>query len=137
MSSFDPTRLENEGMRFSSVFQPSKARTINNLQAAIDSFCTARNLTREYVAETLCGMSLANFSKLSHGQQGDFVAFVKEKVPAPIRDEFEDREQADRQHNPMISAAEAMVQAAFTMLRLSGVKPHMAHIEPQRKEGAA
>jgi hypothetical protein len=38
--------VETEGKVLSNRFQPSKARTIANLQAAIESFLAARNLSR-------------------------------------------------------------------------------------------
>jgi hypothetical protein len=136
--------VETEGKVLSNRFQPSKARTIANLQAALESFLAARNLSREYLAENVCGMSLPNFSKVSNGLQGDFVRFVNEKLPADIREDFYDREQEDRQHDPVIAAVETLMQAAFTVLRLASAArglptraDHMARVEPRRKAGAA
>jgi predicted XRE-type DNA-binding protein len=132
--------VEPEGTSRSNAFQPSKGRTIANLQAAIESFLASRKMSQEELAETICGMSRPNFSKVSHGLQGDFLQFVNEKLPASIREDFEQREAKDRNYDPLLSAIEVMVAAAFTALRIAGAKNlpsrahHMAHADLQQPE---
>lgn len=110
-------------------FQLSKTEIVNHLQAAIESFMAARAMSQETLAETLCGMSRPNFSKVSRGEQGDILKFIFETLPGVIREDFLDRVQRARQQpDPVIVAVEQMMQAAFTVLKLSGLPAKADHV---------
>ncbi len=110
--------METEGNALASRFQVSKRDAVRCLQAAIESFLAAKGLSRDQLAEDLCGMSVGNFSKLSNGVQGDIFAFVFDTVPGDIREDFIERVAELQQVDPFTRAVEQLVNAAFRVVQM-------------------
>lgn len=110
--------VENEGMVDSSSFQGvTKADAVRCLQAAIESFMAARDLTQQALAEDICGVSQGYFSKVTRGEQGDFFGFVYGKLPGDIRQDFIERLAELERLDPFALALEQLLVAAFRVIR--------------------
>lgn len=123
-----PTAVETEGNILSTRFHLTKTDHVRCLLAAIESFLAAKGMTRDTLAEDICGMSLANFSKVSNGQQGDFLALI-DKLPADIRDDYQDRVNDAHAHDPMLTLVEQMVAMALRLAAMSSARPSMVKAE--------
>lgn len=125
--------LETEGNVLSTRFHLTKTDHVLSLLASIESFLAARpDMSRERLAENICGMSIANFSKVSNGQQGDFLALV-DKLPSEIRDDYDARLEDLRRQDPILQLVEQMVATAFRLAAVSGrTQLRLGHTE-QRK----
>lgn len=117
---------ETEGKRNAPAFQldpgletRGKPTAIACLNASIESFIVPRNWSRAQLAEDICGMSEANFSKVVNGNQGDFWGLVY-KLPADIRADFYARLHESEKIDPLELAAEQLIAAAQRFLRLMG-----------------
>lgn len=119
-----------EGNLFADAFQldgpverVGKMVAIRCLNGAIESYIVPRNLSRAEVAERWCGMSEANFSKVSNGSQGDFWALVY-KLPRDIRHDFFDRLRESEASDVLHRAIENLHDATLRVLKLtSAVMP--------------
>lgn len=96
-----------------------KRVAVNCLNAAIESFLVAREMSRAQLAEDICGTSEGNFSKIVNGVQGDFWALVY-RLPGDIRADFYDRLHETEHTDPLIVAMEQLHVAMFRVLRLTG-----------------
>ncbi len=111
--------LETEGNGSDSRFQgATKDDAVRCLQAAIESFLAGRSLSREQLAEDVCGVSTSYFSKLTNGQQGDLFGFVYEKLPSEIRQDFIERLAELERLDPFALALEQLLVAAFRFIRV-------------------
>lgn len=99
------------------------------LAAAIESFIAAHRMSRATLAEDLCGIPEANFSKIANGVQGDFWWLVY-KLPGDIRSDFFDRLRETERVDPL-KVAERLIATAFQLLRVTGLRlpeqARMAH----------
>lgn len=111
-------RLERDG----------KSVAIACLSAAIESFIAARDWSRAQLAEDICGIPEANFSKITNGHQGDFWGLVY-KLPADVRADFYERLHESERVNPM-AVAEQLIATAFQLLRVTGhgLPVHASHM---------
>lgn len=100
--------------RFQAV---TKADVVRCLQAAIESFTVSRGLSRQQLAEDICGVSTSYFSKLTNGEQGDLLAFVYGKFPGEIRQDFIERLAELERLDPFALALEQLLAAAFRVIR--------------------
>lgn len=118
--------------RFQSV---TKADAVRCLQAAIESFLAARGMSRQQLAEDICGVSAGYFSKITNGDQGDFFGFVYGKVPGEIRQDFIERLAELERLDPFALALEQLMVAAFRVIRagrrqtLPARATHVARVE--------
>lgn len=132
--------LETTGNESAEPCHTSKATAVHCLQAAIESFLAARQLSREYLAENLCGMSLGNFSKISNGVQGDFMDLVFNKLPGDIKEDFVERLAEMQRVDPFVNACKHLVLAAFAVIehtrgsRLPMRAKHMAQMDPAQDQ---
>lgn len=112
--------LETEGNGSATSFQNavSKADAVRCLAAAIESFTAARNLSRDQLAEDICGMSKGYFSKVINGEQGDFFGLVYGKLPGDIRQDFIERLAELERLDPFALALEQLMVAAFRVIRV-------------------
>lgn len=129
-----PTAVEHQGTIRSNPFHgATKADVVACLKASIESWIAARqDMSRERLAEEICGISRPYFTKLENGDQGDVFDFVFNKLPGEIKDDFIGRLQELRSTDAYLLAVEAMVIAAFRVIRHShmpGKATHMAHAE--------
>jgi len=110
--------VETEGNGSDVRFHVSKVDAVRCLQAAIESFLAARGLSRDQLAEDICGMSKGYFSKVSNGEQGDFFGLVYGKLPGEIRQDFIERLAELESLDPFALAVEQLMVAAVRMIRL-------------------
>jgi len=96
------------------------------LQAAIESFLAARSMSRSQLAEDICGVSTSYFSKITNGDQGDFFAFVYDKLPSEIRQDFIERLAELERLDPFALALEQLMVAAFRVIRTGRTMPARA-----------
>src|SRR5262245_14180049 len=100
--------VETTGNDLSGHIRVTKQTMVNCALAAVDSFLAShRNVSREQLAEDVCGMSPANFSKVINGVQGDFLALI-EKLPGDIQDDYFERVDAARSSDPVAQALEVL-----------------------------
>lgn len=96
---------------------PDKAVAVACLRASIDSFLAAHRMSREQLAEDVCGISRPYFTKLENAEQGDFLAFVMEKLPADIRKDFIERLAEQERLDPFALAVEQVMVACIRLIR--------------------
>lgn len=114
----EPRSVETEGNGSDSRFQAvTKEDAVRCLQAAIESFTAARGLSRDQLAEDICGVSPGYFSKIINAQQGDFFGFVYTKLPGEIRQDFIERLAELERLDPFALALEQLMVAAFRVIR--------------------
>lgn len=115
--SAQPVETEGNGSaeRFQSV---TKADVVRCLQAAIESFLVARGMSRDQLAEDICGISAGYFSKITNCDQGDFWGLVYGKLPGEIRQDFLERLVELERLDPFALALEQLLIAAARMIRL-------------------
>ncbi|MEO8679250.1 MAG: hypothetical protein ABI665_09405 [Vicinamibacterales bacterium] len=125
-NSIDVGAVATEGKKSDSRFQRpvgvesvGKKTAIACFNGAIESFIVGQHQTRAWFAETLCGMSESNFSKVANGQQGDFWELVY-RLPADVRSDFFDRLHESERIDPLQMAFEQVLLAMLRAMRLMG-----------------
>lgn len=131
-NTMNDSQVETIGNGSASGFHgTTKADAVRCLQAAIESFLAARSMSRDQLAEDICGMSAGYFSKVSNGEQGDFFGLVYGKLPGEIRQDFVERLAELERLDPFALALEQLMVAAFRVIRTGRTMParasRMAH----------
>lgn len=119
--------VETVGNGSDSRFQSAtKNDAVRCLQAAIESFLASRSMSRDQLAEDICGMSKGYFSKVTNGEQGDFFGLVYGKLPGEIRQDFIERLAELERLDPFALALEQLMVAAFRVIRTGRTMPARA-----------